>query len=195
MTEVNQLMNEFKEQSQCLSDFYKFLSTNIKYNSEFGVMTKELENMILNIDDSLNKMQADSLKLQWASKDGNLEDITDILGQNKDIDAIHHMMLAAENGHVNIVEYYIRAGVNVDSEDSVALIMASRNNQLDIVKLLVENYANINARKSGSLQWAVYNNNYNMVVYLVKHGAIISDYVLDIARQKSSTKILNYLLQ
>lgn len=87
------------------------------------------------------------------------------------------LMLAAQNGHHDIVELLLKRGANTDTQDNngiTALMLAVDLGHHDIVDLLLKQKANVNKRNSGgisALDVAIRNNNPEMVEYLLGHGA------------------------
>lgn len=90
------------------------------------------------------------------------------------------LTIAAFNGKKDVVEYFLKKGVNVDVKDqdgSTALINASNNNQLEIVKYLVKNGADVNAKsKNGttSLMVSASSGNSDIITLLLKNKADVN---------------------
>ncbi|MDY5918496.1 MAG: ankyrin repeat domain-containing protein [Treponema sp.] len=90
------------------------------------------------------------------------------------------LTLAAFNGKKDVVEYFLKKGVNVDAKDqdgNTALIKASINNQLEIVKYLIKNGADVNIKNNDAitaLMVAAYSGHLDVVNLLLKNGADIN---------------------
>ncbi|KAM4713463.1 kinase D-interacting substrate of 220 kDa B isoform 2-T2 [Anableps anableps] len=87
------------------------------------------------------------------------------------------LMLAAEQGSLEIVQELIRRGANVNLDDVdcwSALISAAKEGHLDVVKELLENSAYIEHRDMGgwtALMWAAYKGRVEVTRLLLEHGA------------------------
>ncbi|CAJ1077810.1 kinase D-interacting substrate of 220 kDa B isoform X4 [Xyrichtys novacula] len=87
------------------------------------------------------------------------------------------LMLAAEQGSLEIVQELIRRGANVNLDDVdcwSALISAAKEGHVDVVKELLENSAYIEHRDMGgwtALMWAAYKGRVDVVNLLLEHGA------------------------
>ncbi|KAJ8270986.1 hypothetical protein GJAV_G00121490 [Gymnothorax javanicus] len=87
------------------------------------------------------------------------------------------LMLAAEQGSLEIVQELIRRGANVNLDDVdcwSALISASKEGHVEIVKELLENSAYIEHRDMGgwtALMWAAYKGRVEVATVLLQNGA------------------------
>ncbi|XP_041660983.1 kinase D-interacting substrate of 220 kDa B isoform X4 [Cheilinus undulatus] len=87
------------------------------------------------------------------------------------------LMLAAEQGSLEIVQELIRRGANVNLDDVdcwSALISAAKEGHEDVVKELLENSAYIEHRDMGgwtALMWAAYKGRVDVTNLLLEHGA------------------------
>ncbi|KAM6992774.1 kinase D-interacting substrate of 220 kDa B isoform 3-T3 [Tautogolabrus adspersus] len=87
------------------------------------------------------------------------------------------LMLAAEQGSLEIVQELIRRGANVNLDDVdcwSALISAAKEGHIDVVKELLENSAYIEHRDMGgwtALMWAAYKGRVDVTELLLEHGA------------------------
>uniref|UniRef100_A0A672ZKZ1 Kinase D-interacting substrate of 220 kDa B n=1 Tax=Sphaeramia orbicularis TaxID=375764 RepID=A0A672ZKZ1_9TELE len=87
------------------------------------------------------------------------------------------LMLAAEQGSLEIVQELIRRGANVNLDDVdcwSALISAAKEGHVDVVKELLENSAYIEHRDMGgwtALTWASYKGRVEVTELLLEHGA------------------------
>ncbi|XP_059908462.1 kinase D-interacting substrate of 220 kDa B isoform X1 [Gadus macrocephalus] len=87
------------------------------------------------------------------------------------------LMVAAEQGSLEIVQELIRRGANVNLDDVdcwTALISAAREGHLEVVKELLENNANLEHRDMGgwsALMWAAYKGRTPVAQMLLDKGA------------------------
>ncbi|XP_078029702.1 kinase D-interacting substrate of 220 kDa B isoform X6 [Epinephelus lanceolatus] len=87
------------------------------------------------------------------------------------------LMLAAEQGSLEIVQELIRRGANVNLDDVdcwSALISAAKEGHVEVVKELLENSAYIEHRDMGgwtALMWAAYKGRVDVTELLLEHGA------------------------
>ncbi|XP_028296274.1 kinase D-interacting substrate of 220 kDa B isoform X2 [Gouania willdenowi] len=87
------------------------------------------------------------------------------------------LMVAAEQGSMDIVSELIRRGANVNLDDVdcwSALICAAKEGHLEVVKELLENSAYIEHRDMGgwtALMWAAYKGREEVTKVLLEHGA------------------------
>ncbi|CAI5684808.1 unnamed protein product [Oreochromis niloticus] len=87
------------------------------------------------------------------------------------------LMLAAEQGSLEIVQELIRRGANVNLDDVdcwSALISAAKEGHVEVVKELLENSAYIEHRDMGgwtALTWAAYKGRVEVTKLLLEHGA------------------------
>ncbi|KAM9339295.1 kinase D-interacting substrate of 220 kDa B [Symphorus nematophorus] len=87
------------------------------------------------------------------------------------------LMLAAEQGSLEIVQELIRRGANVNLDDVdcwSALISAAKEGHVEVVKELLENSAYIEHRDMGgwtALMWAAYKGRVEVTELLLEHGA------------------------
>jgi|SRR5579883_130360 len=135
--------------------------------------------------------------LTSAAKRGELTLVRFALGNGADIHIRSDIALvrASENGNLDVVQYLVQHGVNVDAKNR-ALAFASQNGHFDIVKYLVENGANIHAYEDTALRWASSNGHLEVVKYLVQHGANIhawDDWALRWARKSKHLEVVQYL--
>ncbi len=114
--------------------------------------------------------------------------------------------LAANRGHLAIVELLLARGADIntgDREDSSPLVNAAMGNRMDVVRLLVERGADVTARDDNgvtALISAARQRNLAMVRFLVDHGAQITDTsalgsnCLIIAASVGADSLVDYLL-
>ena len=116
--------------------------------------------------------------LIYASKNGHLDVVEYLVdhGANLNVEDDNSLQWASSKGHLKVVEYLVDHGANVNAQDDYALILASKNGHLDVVEYLVDHGANVNARDDYALRWASNNGHLDIVEYLVNHGANIHAY-------------------
>jgi ankyrin repeat protein len=133
--------------------------------------------------------------LHKAASDGNIQHVKSLIEHAEDINAMSGfrnstkytpLMLAAKNGHLEVVQYLHQHGANItikDSQQFNALYYAAENGHLEVVKYLIENGAksDINMRtgheigSSGTpLFIAARNGYFNIVTYLHQHGGNVN---------------------
>ncbi|KAM9797929.1 kinase D-interacting substrate of 220 kDa B [Neosynchiropus ocellatus] len=87
------------------------------------------------------------------------------------------LMLAAEQGSLDIVQELIRRGANVNLDDVdcwSALISAAKEGHVEVVTELLENSAYVEHRDMGgwtALMWAAYKGRVDVTTVLLEHGA------------------------
>ncbi|KAM7403135.1 hypothetical protein PAMA_003855 [Pampus argenteus] len=87
------------------------------------------------------------------------------------------LMVAAEQGNLEIVQELIRRGANVNFDDVdcwTALISAAKEGHIEVVKELLENNANLEHRDMGgwtALMWAAYKGRTDVAQLLLEKGA------------------------
>uniref|UniRef100_A0A673CQ07 Uncharacterized protein n=1 Tax=Sphaeramia orbicularis TaxID=375764 RepID=A0A673CQ07_9TELE len=87
------------------------------------------------------------------------------------------LMVAAEQGNLEIVQEFIRRGANVNLDDVdswTALISAAKEGHIEVVKELLENNANLEHRDMGgwtALMWAAYKGRTDVAQLLLEKGA------------------------
>jgi ankyrin repeat protein len=95
------------------------------------------------------------------------------------------LLIAAANGHANIVEMLLDYGSNIDDCDdtgATALWMASQDNHIEVVKVLVKNKCDINATMNGGetpLIIASHRGHVDTVSFLLKNGARVNHLTSD----------------
>nr|XP_046268231.1 kinase D-interacting substrate of 220 kDa B isoform X2 [Scatophagus argus] len=87
------------------------------------------------------------------------------------------LMVAAEQGNLEIVQELIRRGANVNLDDVdcwTALISAAKEGHIEVVRELLENNANLEHRDMGgwtALMWAAYKGRTDVAELLLEKGA------------------------
>lgn len=127
-------------------------------------------------------LTAPAAEIHKAAKEGDLAAVQKLLKKDhKLLDSGNRLdqsplIIAAYQGHKDIVEYLLKKKANIDKQDGFgasALHMAIANNQVDIAAILLAKGANINLRSvSGKIpmQMAVENENIPIIDLFVKRG-------------------------
>ncbi|XP_061560470.1 kinase D-interacting substrate of 220 kDa B isoform X1 [Phycodurus eques] len=121
-------------------------------------------------------------KLFGYVEEENVTALRDHLDRFKEVDGRSDngqtpLMLAAEQGSLDIVQELIRRGANVNLDDVdcwSALISAAKEGHVEVVKELLENSAYIEHRDVGgwtALMWASYKGRVEVTKVLLEHGA------------------------
>ena len=128
-------------------------------------------------------------KIQEAAKKGHTEcmevllEIHYILSSSpnaRHTTLVKALMIAAENGHMNITETLIEAGADVNQVDKLgntALIVAARKGYLNITETLIEAGADVNlVSTSGitALMVAAWNEHFSTTKFLIEAGADVN---------------------
>jgi len=115
----------------------------------------------------------DNNSLVVASKIGHLEMVKFLVrkGVNIDHEKNNAVILASEYGHLSIVKFLVYKGADIKAQDNAAIVWSSRNGKIDVVKYLVSLGANVNAQCNLAIIWACGNGHLNVVKYLVENGA------------------------
>ncbi|WP_226527103.1 ankyrin repeat domain-containing protein [Metabacillus niabensis] len=159
---------------------------------------------------SLNKAIRNAIKL------GDIREVQQLIGNDKEI--LNTMTafgtwlhVAAKQGHVEIVEFLIDKGIDIDAKggtfDASALNLAAEAGRLEIVKYLIESGAELDESlaKRNPLFGAIYGGHKEVVELLVDSGIDISvrytgESMKDMdayeyAREFGQTEIAEYLKQ
>ena len=129
--------------------------------------------------------QGDSTDIWQAARDGDLPAVRFYLNQdpsnlNKHKEEEHNitpLIIAAYSSQLNIVEYLVRKGADMegtDSDKNTPLTVAAGWGNLSIVEYLISEGADIDIQgrhKWTPLHYAVWANDLDKVKLLIKHGA------------------------
>jgi ankyrin repeat protein len=125
--------------------------------------------------------------LDWAIAKGEIEEVKKILSEHPELADVpfvknpnwRPLQWAAINRHVDIVEYLLELGVNVDArnndgETALLIVTTDLDADTDIARVLINYGANVNARDSDGLtplKNATQTRNEELVELLREHGA------------------------
>jgi ankyrin repeat protein len=114
----------------------------------------------------------------------NLDNVKNAIEKGADIDFIGDNLTTAlqygsKNGHLDIVEYLVESGANLEVADQsnfsmTALHYAAENNHLEIVKYLVSKKANIDSKQihgMTALHLSAWKGFFEIAIYLIQNGA------------------------
>jgi len=135
------------------------------------------------------------------------EDYERTTGDKCNIDIDRLFIVASHYGHLNLVEYFIQQGANIDAEDEYqrsALSWASYADRTDVARYLIEKGADVETFENGGKTPLIYtsmNGNLDLVMLLINAGADVdsSDYrdttPLMYASREGHLDIVRYLIQ
>lgn len=104
----------------------------------------------------------DNLRVSWfrAVKEGNIEQLSVCLEDGITVDTVDYLgrtalCIASERGYLNVVNFLLDEGADVNFNNSSPLFSASRNGHLEIVKSLVHAGSNITIEEPVTLMYPV----------------------------------------
>ncbi|WP_353279656.1 ankyrin repeat domain-containing protein [Wolbachia endosymbiont (group B) of Xanthorhoe designata] len=163
------------------------------------------DNIIEEIQEELKKQDQDLyLYLEWEKGEFDLNYVFGPLFSTKEFTLL---MIAAENGHTNIVEILVEKGADVNVRDhhaNTVLYLATNNGHEGIVEILLEKGANVNGKSSFGvvpLHLAAKNGNENVVNALIIEGANVNEKnmngltALHLAASSGCESVVKVLLQ
>jgi hypothetical protein len=201
-----------KSENACI---WRLLSKEYKFESKFSASKLAKYQNILGFDDLMKKQNSSKYQIKeynnLANKHSKLEAIKIVKGEidanAKYSDENTALIIASNNGQLEILKYLVEIGADVNSTNkwnSTALILASAKDHFEIVKNLVENEADVNAkddRGSTALLLASENGHFEIFLYLFENGADVnakdedSNTALILASLKGHDKIVKYLVE
>ena len=173
---VDYLLGIGADVKQC--DFFK--TTGIFFAAAGGNLS--IFKKFYDLDDTKADKEM-STPCMYAAMMGKIDIVKYIWSRSKDAikqanrcgkQAIH---FAAENGHINVVEFLLSQGVKVNEKDydnATPLIYASKSGNVELVKFLIENKANVNTKTDDgmtALCYAARNGSLSVAKVLVENGA------------------------
>ena len=139
----------------------------------------------------LSENSEDNLKLRWASKEGNADELKRILSKGMlDVDSevrkqwddynyyrCSPLKLAASHGHKDVVKLLLKAGADANKADQYGqtpLIEAARYGQIEVAQLLLDGGAEPNKADNAGLtplhEAAGRGNSWQLVKHLIESG-------------------------
>jgi ankyrin repeat protein len=139
--------------------------------------------------------------LRWASENGYLEVVKELVKKGADVHAGNDIALieASYAGHVEIVKFLLANSANInaiDDEDECALSLACETGHIDIVKILF-NDANIHVNVDELFILASRFGQVEVVKFLLENGANIhakNDDAIIYASQNGCLEVVKFLL-
>jgi len=110
------------------------------------------------------------------------------------------LISVSQFGFIDIVQYLVENGANVNFHNAVCLQRACNSNHLEIAKYLILNGANLNFRLNNTIITCCKQGNLNILQFLVENGADInmyrySDLPIETAVVFDQLKIVKYLVE
>ena len=105
---------------------------------------------------------------------------------------------ASTLGHINVVKYLVKDGVNMHADNEAALRYSSENGHFTLVKYLVEHGADVHAINDESLKWASEWDHLEVVKYLIESGVDIhsnEDYAVRWASENNHLPLVKWLVE
>lgn len=81
------------------------------------------------------------------------------------------LIIAAEKGHIEMVEFLYQNGADINANNGAALMKASEKNHINIIKFLIEAGVDVKNQDSEALFRACYYGHYQAASILLNHGA------------------------
>lgn len=133
-----------------------------------------------------------------ACKAGNLDIIKYLASIGVNLHNNNYIHMAAEHGHIHLIEYFIDNGVDIHYRDDKILTYACKSGSIDIVKYLVEKGCDVRADKDDPLIVSSDLGYKEIVKYLVEKGADVrasSDSALRLACIRGHLDVVKYLVE
>ena len=113
--------------------------------------------------------------LRDASENGYLEIVQYLVNNGANVNSLSRFIhIIAENGHLDIIDYFVKKGINLHYDNDLPLRAAAERGQLDVVKYLVDIGLDINSDSNYCLRKAAENNHLDVVNFLIEKGANVS---------------------
>jgi ankyrin repeat protein len=103
---------------------------------------------------------------------------------------------SARQGNIKRIKQLIKKGVNLHSENDMALVQAAETGQLEAVKFLLDKGLKINTQLNAPLRFAASRGHLNVVKFLVENGADvheINDEALEFAALNGHLEVVKFL--
>lgn len=104
------------------------------------------------------------------------------------------LVWAATYGKLEILKYLIKCKISF-FWGNFSLVKAAEKGHLEVVEFLLEQGANINALNKGALKRAIANGHFKVVTYLLEKGADLSGEEVEIAIKSGHLEIVKYLIK
>lgn len=133
-----------------------------------------------------------------AIQNGIRKERIDLIQSERPIDINYALQESAKNGYLDLVEYLINKGANINDEDEYALQMSASNGHLDIVTLLLNNGATIHSDNDLALRFSAANGHIEIVKLLIDKGANIrasSDYALQWSASNGHLEVVKIIVE
>jgi ankyrin repeat protein len=117
-----------------------------------------------------------------------------LLKYHANVDKLEILILAAINGHLEMVKYLVEK-LNVPVNNN-GLYLIAENGYVDVLKYLIDKGACLcRTHLETALNRSATNGHLEMVKYLVEeHNAAVNDYVLLLSAKKSHLDVIKYLV-
>lgn len=115
--------------------------------------------------------------LQAAAENGHLDVVEYLYERGAVIDSNgnYALLLALQNGRFPVVEFLRSKGADIHTVCNTVLVLVAGTKRLDIIKYLCENGADVNTDNGMALYQAVRQSHIDVVKYLIENGARIND--------------------
>lgn len=154
-------------------DIFKYLfeSSKIYYFNDclpliFSTLNGHNDISIYLIEKGVNPNNMDALKNIIENNDLELLKFFETNGAK--LNNPVYLSFACKKGHINIVEYLIDSGLDINYDNEYALIQACVGNHLEVVKLLVEKGSRL--KNDDILSFTCFSNSVEVLKYLIKLG-------------------------
>ena len=104
-------------------------------------------------------------------------------------------IIAAREGHMHLLQFFLNAGFNVHAKNELALRVAARGGHLQVVEFLLRHGANLHAEGELAFRWAAMNGHLHVVQHLHQCGAQNIGLALRWAAANGHLHIIVYLHQ
>lgn len=132
------------------------------------------------------------------ARNGNLERVISLIDESADIKKKNRILIIAiENGFLDIVKYLISIGADIHLENDILIHLAIKHNQTEIISFMIDNGADIYSNGDIVTYNAVINNNTDTVKLLVQHDKKIHEKycnALQLLAKRGNLDTLEYLI-
>jgi hypothetical protein len=165
-------VDQIREAEDLCINIHAYEEYALRWASENGYL--EVVKVLLEKEANVHANNDDAILV--ASYMGHIEIVKILLANGANIDAIDEdgdsvLILACENGNLNIVELLFTKGVDIHANNDEPFMLASRRGQLEVVKFLLANGANIHSEEDDAIIYASMNGYLEVVKFLLANGA------------------------